>query len=33
MFKDICGIAMMAIGAIMITTGFLAIRKIVSIEV
>jgi tight adherence protein B len=33
MFKDICGIAMLAIGAIMITTGFLAIRKIVSIEV
>ncbi len=33
MFKDVCGIAMMGVGGIMMATGFLAIQKIVNIEV
>jgi tight adherence protein B len=33
MFQDVCGIAMVAVGAVMITAGFFAIRKIVSIDV
>ena len=33
MFEDVCGIAMLSVGGIMIVAGFLAIRKIVSIEV
>lgn len=33
MFQDVCGIAMMAVGAVMIAAGFFAIRKIVSIDV
>jgi tight adherence protein B len=33
MFKDVCGIAMMSCGGIMIVAGFVSIMKIVSIEV
>ena len=33
MFTDVCGIAMMAVGVIMIVSGFLAIRKIMDIDV
>ncbi len=33
MFQDVCGIAMVSVGAVMITAGFFAIRKIVSIDV
>jgi tight adherence protein B len=33
MFTDVCGIAMMSIGVIMIVAGFLAIRKIMNIDV
>jgi tight adherence protein B len=33
MFQDVCGIAMMAVGLVMIAAGFFAIRKIVSIDV
>jgi tight adherence protein B len=33
MFQDVCGIAMMAVGGIMMISGFFAIQKIVNIEV
>jgi len=33
MFKDVCGIAMMSCGGIMIVAGFVSIMKIVNIEV
>jgi tight adherence protein B len=33
MFTEPCGWAMIAVGAVMTTIGFIAIRKIVNIEV
>jgi tight adherence protein B len=33
MFQEPCGLAMIAVGVISMTIGFIAIRKIVNIEV